>query len=324
MSNKVFVSYSWDSENHKIWVHNLVNDLRKEGFEANYDQALTAVSTVNLYQMMIENISKNDYVILVITENYTTKADDYSGGVGYETLMMLPLIQENLNKLIILIKQPGRTDKKVPVYLKGIHYFDFSSPSNYVDEFDKLIYRLQKVPQVFLEPVGEMKIRVPKKSSKDNMEIAERISMPKLSPPNDLEKEKFLKAAYAEIINSLKKMLDQLILSNPELIYEVEDKSSSEKLFKFYLKGNSIHRLRIWLGSFGGGSEQVNFSVGAFEAFSGNNGINGWVSAEVNSDYDLILKMPMNFKGSSNEAMTEEMIAKEIFDSYIVAYLKHR
>lgn len=38
MAKKIFVSYSWDNEEHKKWVARLTNDLRsKYGFEATCD-----------------------------------------------------------------------------------------------------------------------------------------------------------------------------------------------------------------------------------------------------------------------------------------------
>ncbi|MGY3190577.1 toll/interleukin-1 receptor domain-containing protein [Lysinibacillus sp. TE18511] len=77
---KIFVSYSWDSKEHQQWVLDLVKNLRQEGLDANYDQGITATSTVNLNQMMVEHMRDDDYILIVLTEKHTAKANDFVGG----------------------------------------------------------------------------------------------------------------------------------------------------------------------------------------------------------------------------------------------------
>lgn len=76
---KVFISYSWDSEEHQLWVLELVRKLRSEGYDANYDRGITSTSTVNLNQMMVEHMRDDDYIIMILTEKYAVKADDFAG-----------------------------------------------------------------------------------------------------------------------------------------------------------------------------------------------------------------------------------------------------
>lgn len=93
----------------------------------------------------------DDYIVMVLIENYTVRADGFTGGVGFETILSLPIIQQNLYKLIILIRQPAVIQKAIPFHLHGIHYIDFSNPA----KFEELIHRLQKVPMFDLGPIGE-------------------------------------------------------------------------------------------------------------------------------------------------------------------------
>mgnify|MGYP001290363638 FL=1 len=99
-----FISYSWDSEEHKEWVVGLVNLLRDNGVDASADFFETQRGTTNLYSMMVENIRDKDYIIIVLTPEYAKKADSLQGGVGFETSMLIPLIQENLQKIIPIIR----------------------------------------------------------------------------------------------------------------------------------------------------------------------------------------------------------------------------
>ncbi|MCG1012151.1 TIR domain-containing protein [Tepidanaerobacter sp. GT38] len=52
----VFISYSWDSEEHENWVAFLAAKLRENGVDATIDKFETQSKTVNLNRMMIEKI----------------------------------------------------------------------------------------------------------------------------------------------------------------------------------------------------------------------------------------------------------------------------
>ena len=83
----VFVSYSWDSEDHKRWVLELVEELRKHGVDCLLDQKdlLPGVEATNFMERAIANSS---VTLLVCTDAYTRRADDREpGGVGFETII---------------------------------------------------------------------------------------------------------------------------------------------------------------------------------------------------------------------------------------------
>ena len=93
-----FISYSWDSMEHQQWVIGLTNELRKKGIVATMDLFETQQGTVNLNQMMIKNIKDSDYVVIVLTEEYAKKSNEFQGGVGFETMLTIPDIKNNLKK----------------------------------------------------------------------------------------------------------------------------------------------------------------------------------------------------------------------------------
>jgi len=157
---KIFVSYSWDSQEHQEWVAYLVRRLREEGYDTIYDQYITSQNTINLNRMMVERIKNDDFVIVVVTENYTMKADEFIGGVGFESELLLSVINENKDKVIVVTKQLS-ANKKVPFYLKGYHYLDFSN-DDFESALDDLIYRLQKTPKYDIGEIGKKKIRISK------------------------------------------------------------------------------------------------------------------------------------------------------------------
>jgi len=58
----VFISYSWDSEEHENWVVFLAAKLRENGVDATIDKFETQSKTVNLNRMMIEKIKNSDNI----------------------------------------------------------------------------------------------------------------------------------------------------------------------------------------------------------------------------------------------------------------------
>lgn len=60
---KVFISYSWDSDEHQEWVVSLVNKLRAVyGIDARCDLLL---DKPNLFSMMVQQARINDKIVIV-------------------------------------------------------------------------------------------------------------------------------------------------------------------------------------------------------------------------------------------------------------------
>lgn len=319
---KVFVSYSWDSLEHQQWILELVNKLRDEGYDANFDRGITSTSTVNLNQMMIEHMRDDDYIIMVLTDKYTAKANGFEGGVGFETLLSLPIIQQNLDKLIILIKQPDYVKKNIPFHLQGINYLDFSDPEKFDERFEELVYRLQKVQMFELKPIGQKKVRQPQKEIVTAANtIVKDLKIPKLNPPTDLDKDSFIQENFQLILNGLDEVLNVVKKENSNFHFQKENLSGSKTVYAFYLNGQNISNLKIWLGSLFGGNKQIQFSTGRYINESNDNSMNGSVDVEVDENFNFALSMPMNMFSNSKNLSFEDVV-KEIYTHHIYPYLK--
>lgn len=319
---KVFVSYSWDSLEHQQWILELVNKLRDEGYDANFDRGITSTSTVNLNQMMIEHMRDDDYIIMVLTDKYTAKANGFEGGVGFETLLSLPIIQQNLDKLVILIKQPDYVKKNIPFHLQGINYLDFSDPEKFDERFEELVYRLQKVQMFELKPIGQKKVRQPQKEIVTAANtIVKDLKIPKLNPPTDLDKDSFIQENFKLILNGLDEVLNAVKKENSNFHFQKENLSGSKTVYAFYLNGQNRSNLKIWLGSFFGGNKQIQFSTGRYINESNDNSINGSVHVEVDENFNFSLSMPMNMFSNSKNLSFEDVV-KEIYTHHIYPYLK--
>ncbi|MFB7138901.1 toll/interleukin-1 receptor domain-containing protein [Gottfriedia sp. NPDC056225] len=163
---RVFVSYSWDSKEHQEWVLYLANELRKKGLSVEVDVFETQNKSVNLNQMMVEKVRDSDFVVIVLTESYARKADQFIGGVGFESLLTLPYLIKNPEKLVLILRHSGDYSKVFPFHFKGRHAIDFSNNREYDEKLTELIFRLHQKPLYYVEPVGEVPTLEPKKPSR--------------------------------------------------------------------------------------------------------------------------------------------------------------
>lgn len=79
---KIFVSYSYDSQQHKDWVRKLATGLRVQGIDAVLDQWDLTLGQ-DMAAFMATGIRKADRVLLICSEAYVAKAEAGMGGVGY-------------------------------------------------------------------------------------------------------------------------------------------------------------------------------------------------------------------------------------------------
>lgn len=98
----VFVSYCWENEAYKEKVISFINYLRETGFGADMDiKFMQEESSVDFNRIMHKGIMKYDKVIILLSENYKIKAEDFDGGVGKEYRYILNDIEKNVNKYIL-------------------------------------------------------------------------------------------------------------------------------------------------------------------------------------------------------------------------------
>lgn len=101
----IFISYSWDNEDHKEWVFKLANGLVNNGIDVLLDQY--DLSAGNEMTYFMEKAMTADKVVIILAPNYKLKADNREGGVGYEhrkkTMNCGNTNTENLKKCIIFL-----------------------------------------------------------------------------------------------------------------------------------------------------------------------------------------------------------------------------
>lgn len=135
--NKVptaFISYSWDSESHKLWVRDFAAKLRGDGVAVVIDRWET-VPGDQLPQFMEQAVRDNQYVLVVCTEKYRKKSDAREGGVGYEgDIMTAELFANRDHRKFIPVLRSGDWGTSVPTWLKGKYGIDLRGEP-YSDQF---------------------------------------------------------------------------------------------------------------------------------------------------------------------------------------------
>jgi TIR domain/NACHT domain len=127
---KAFISYSWDSAVHRIWVRDFATRLRGNGVDVTLDQ-WHAVPGDQLSDFMERAVRESDFVLIVCTPRYKEKSDNRQGGVGFEENIMTGevLINQNHRKFIPILREgewrdaaPSWLQNKFYVDLRGIEY----------------------------------------------------------------------------------------------------------------------------------------------------------------------------------------------------------
>ena len=140
-NKKVFISYSWDSEEHKNWVLKLATDLRSHGVDVIFDQWDARLGK-DLPFFMEQGLTKSNYVICVCSDKYVEKTNEVIGGAGYEKRIMASGLLNNKDcQFIIPVIKGNSKITKVPTFLSGSRYIDFDN-GEYFENYQELIERI--------------------------------------------------------------------------------------------------------------------------------------------------------------------------------------
>ena len=152
---KVFISYSWDDEEHKIWVLNFASRLRDNGIEVILDRYELQAGK-NIPHFMEKSLEEADKVLVVFTENYKLKADGRNGGVGYEYSILNNDIYKNIakNSKYIPILKNGTFETSVPSFMQQFIAIDMTDDSQYEEKIKEVTLALYNKPIIEKPVVG--------------------------------------------------------------------------------------------------------------------------------------------------------------------------
>jgi hypothetical protein len=149
----VFISYSWESDEHKDWVRKLAHDLRANGVDAWLDQWEVELGD-DVTKFMERGVSEADFVLLICTDSFGGKANARSGGVGYEQAIVTADILNSQPKRgrFVCALRSGTPSTAIPRYMQSRLFVDFQDASEYEQSLGQLLihfldrYDQQKPP----------------------------------------------------------------------------------------------------------------------------------------------------------------------------------
>lgn len=154
----VFISYSWDSQEHKDWVLKLANYLiEKGGCYVLLDQFDLAAGK-ELTHFMENGLEKADKVLIVLTEAYKKKAEARLGGTGFEYSLIsqgLYELQANNNKFIPVLRQGTKTTS-APGYVGTKIYHSMKEDSKFENDAFNLTRLIYNKPEVVRPAQGSI------------------------------------------------------------------------------------------------------------------------------------------------------------------------
>ena len=150
---QVFISYSWDSPEHRAWITQLAMTLRQNGIEVTLDQWHVRPGE-DLAHFMARGVRESDRVLMVCTENYVQKTQQRQGGVGYEQMLVTAQIMREVGtaKFIPILRQTDHP-RQLPDELAGRMYVDLSDGPEQALNLQRLVRDLHDV-SIQLPPLG--------------------------------------------------------------------------------------------------------------------------------------------------------------------------
>ncbi|MFO0864724.1 MAG: toll/interleukin-1 receptor domain-containing protein [Gemmataceae bacterium] len=144
-----FISYSWDSDDHKGWVRKLSEHLAAAGVEVILDQYELKLGH-DRFAFMEHSVRQADVVLCVCTPAYVRKANDRASGVGVETSLMTPKFfnREKIAKQFIPIIRAAPADVPfMPDHLDALIYVDFQDDTKFALQMEELLRHLWNEPK---------------------------------------------------------------------------------------------------------------------------------------------------------------------------------
>ncbi|MFL6259818.1 MAG: toll/interleukin-1 receptor domain-containing protein [Thermoanaerobaculia bacterium] len=184
---RVFISYTWDSENHKRWVKELGARLRSAaGIKVVLDEWETELGD-QLPHFMERAIRESQFVLCVCTPRYKERFDARTGGAGYEAnLMSAEALATGQERKFIGLLREGEALKALPSWLLGKRYVDFRGDPYDESSYEFLVVTIHGLsPQA--PPVG-----------------APGLTASQLAPASVARQE-----SYAEFFNAAQKVIQQ-------------------------------------------------------------------------------------------------------------------
>ncbi len=150
---RVFLSYSWEGDDHRAWVRALAEQLQTNGIQVIFDRWYLRLGQDRLH-FMESAVADSDYVAVICTEKYANRANQREGGVGWESMIITSEVAEHMltDKFIPVLRQ-GTFNTSLPRYLKTRLGVNLTGDPYSEEEYEELLRKFHGEP-IAPPPIG--------------------------------------------------------------------------------------------------------------------------------------------------------------------------
>lgn len=152
---KLFISYSWTSQEHMDWVVQLATDLRQNGVDAILDKwHLKEGQDAHSFMERMVTDAGVTKVAVICDRKYVERADAREGGVGTESQIMSGKLYGRVDqtKFVAICRDKDENGRALlPVFFKSRIYVDLSEDADFSQSFEQLLRWCFDKP-LFVEP----------------------------------------------------------------------------------------------------------------------------------------------------------------------------
>lgn len=151
---EVFVVHAWSNGEPSDEAIALTDFLRQNGWHAEMDVLITGnQSSIDFQEMMSRAFTDYEKVVVMLSEDYKNKADNFKGGVAVEYRVLLRQIAENPSKFVLVTY--GAIEKTVPEMLRSREIIDLRADKK--QAYKKFLSRLSGTPDIEFSEVAPSK-----------------------------------------------------------------------------------------------------------------------------------------------------------------------
>lgn len=149
------MSYSHDDDEHRDWVLQLAYRLRGNGVDVCLDRWDITLGG-NLAHFMERAADDTYRVIAVVSETYSKKCNDRSGGAGVEAQMLSARLYDELDSdaVIPIIRNNPKNPPELPAFLSGRLWQDFRDTATQEAAYERLLRVIHGVAVDAAPPIG--------------------------------------------------------------------------------------------------------------------------------------------------------------------------
>lgn len=331
----IFLSYCWKDDG----IANSIYDYFKENHNITLHRDTIDIKNWGSIKEYMQSLNNMEYIILIISENYLK-----SSNCMYEVLETIrdPKYRDKIFPVVLDkgIYDPINKAKYVGYWenkfnelnhvIEGLNTQNLGSLSNDLKHYQNIASNISDfintvadmnnplidgIEETIEQALYDRKILFSKKDDSEfekNLNILPSI----LSEPTDLEIDNYVNQFYESGKRLLEQKCHKIETNNPMIKVKIEEVDARNTIYHFYKNGQSVRRIKYFLGSMWGGNDFIMLSNNSISS----NSYNGMYQVKY-KDEKIGLQAVMGF--GSNDLMSVEEMVEQIWKEYIELYLRY-